>query len=122
MKNAINWFSIPVADYERAKSFYQNVLDIKMADVEMGPQKMAFFPADEDGVGGSLSLSKNFKALDNDEVTVYLSSSDLDESLNRVESNGGSVMLPKTQISSEFGYFGILIDSEGNKVGLHSYN
>jgi len=120
MKNAINWFSIPVADYDRAKAFYESVFAFTMMDVEMGLQKMAFFPVEGEGVGGALNLSSNFSPLDNDEVTVYLNAEDLEGSLARIEAAGGTVLLGKTEISPEFGYFGLMLDSEGNKIGLHS--
>jgi uncharacterized protein len=48
--------------------------------------------------------------------------SDLQTVLDKVEPNDGKIIVPKTQISQEMGYFGIFIDSEGNKIVAHSSN
>jgi hypothetical protein len=37
-----------------------------------------------------------------------------------VEAAGGKIMVPKTQISEEYGYMAVIIDTEGNRIGLHS--
>ena len=119
MKNAINWFSIPVQDLKRARTFYEKVLQLEINEVNMGPSKMGFFPT-QDGVGGSLNqVDENFNALNY--VSVYLSAGDLQGSLDRVEANGGKLITDKTQISPEFGFFGVIADTEQNLVGLHSY-
>lgn len=123
MKNAINWFNIPISDYDRAKSFYETILDIQLMDFDMDGSKMAFFPADEDGVGGSLSESQGqFSPLVNDNVSIYLNAPNLQESLNKVDSAGGKLIMDKTMISPDFGFFGLIVDTEGNKIGLHAPN
>ena len=40
--------------------------------------------------------------------------------MNRVEAAGGKIMVPKTQISPDYGYMAVFIDTEGNRIGLHS--
>ncbi len=56
-------------------------------------------------------------------TTIYLKAgNDLAAALARVEPAGGKVVFPKTFIKEGFGYFAIMIDSEGNSVGLHSPN
>ncbi len=122
MKNAINWFEIPAKDLERAKSFYEKVLDAKMETVTMEDmgQTMVFFPSDwENGVGGSLVAGPGFEPSDKGS-TVYLNGGDdLASPLARVENAGGKVVLPKTQIG-EHGFIAQFIDTEGNKVAFHS--
>ena len=55
MKNAINWFEIPVADFERAKKFYETILNFQMVVLNLGENfKMGMLPSDEEGVGGSI--------------------------------------------------------------------
>lgn len=121
MKNAINWFSIPVSNYDRAKVFYEEILKVKLIDVQMGPNKMAFFPVENGGIGGSLNLKETgFAPLDNDTIPIYLASDNLQESLDSVDKANGKVLMNKTLISPEFGYFGLIMDTEGNKIGLHS--
>ena len=37
-----------------------------------------------------------------------------------MEAAGGKVMVPKTEISPEYGYMAVFVDTEGNRIGLHS--
>ncbi len=122
MKNAINWFSIPVKEFERAKSFYEEVLGTSLNEVPMGPSRMAFFPTENGGVGGSLNeKAEDFAPLNNEHISIYLTAPDLEGSLSRTEGAGGKMIMGKTQITPEFGSFGVIMDTEGNLVGLHTY-
>lgn len=122
MKNAINWFEIPTADFDRARGFYETILGEKMDVWEVMNTKYASFPGEMPGVGGALSASPNNKP-SADGARVYLNANpDLSPVLARVESAGGKVLMPKTQISADIGFMAILEDSEGNQVALHSSN
>jgi predicted enzyme related to lactoylglutathione lyase len=58
-----------------------------------------------------------------DGVTIYLNGGDnLQVILDKVEKSGGRILIPKTLHADESGYFATFIDSEGNKIGLHSPN
>lgn len=122
MKNAINWFEIPAKDFERAKSFYEVVLDAKLETMtmeEMG-MTMAFFPADwENGIGGGIATGPGYEPADNGALVYLNGGDDLSVPLARVEKAGGKVILPKTAIG-EHGFMGQFIDSEGNRVAFHS--
>lgn len=119
MTNALNWFEIPVADYERAKKFYNTIFDAQLADWEMSEGfTMGMFPAD-DGVGGAIVSGEGYVP-SNEGSLVYLNAGDdLNTVLNRVEGAGGKVLVPKSDIG-ENGFFAFFQDTEGNKVGLHS--
>ncbi len=120
MKNALNWFEIPVTDFDRAKSFYEQILDCNMETHEMDGMKMAFFPSDwENGIGGGLAHGEG--CIPSDKGTlVYLNGGDnLSTPLGRVEAAGGQVDMPKTDIGSN-GFMGLFMDTEGNKVAFHS--
>lgn len=120
MANAINWFEIPATDHERAVQFYSDVLGTKLQPMEMGDIKMAFLHADEGGIGGSICTGKGYKP-SADGALIYLNAGeDLSKPLSRVEKAGGKVLMPKTKISDEIGYMAHFIDSEGNKLALHS--
>jgi len=120
--NAINWFEIPALDFKRATAFYQTVLGLTLAHHNMGGADMGFFPADQDGVGGAIVCGNDMQPASGG-VLVYLNANpDLSGALGRVEAAGGSIVVPKTQITPEFGYFAIIADTEGNAVGLHSSN
>lgn len=123
--NALNWFEIPVDEIERAQDFYQGIFDMEMIPMqEMPGMKMVAFPIDmESGkVGGSLVKSDNHYPSE-DGAVIYLNANpDMQIILDRVEELGGEIVMPRTQISPEIGYMAFIIDTEGNKVGLHSNN
>jgi len=120
MANVINWFEIPATDLERAMRFYGEVLGNKMEVMEIAGQQMAFFTQDTDVVGGALCQGEGYLP-SSEGAMIYLNGGDdLSDPLGRVESAGGKVVLPKTQISEEVGYFAIFMDSEGNRVAFHS--
>jgi uncharacterized protein len=124
MENPVGWFEIPVLDMDRAISFYEKVLNVKIQKVDMGGLMMGWFPFDEKVVGASGALvqqPENYKP-STDGVLIYFSASsgDLGHELGRVESAGGKVLQAKTLISSEVGYMGVFLDTEGNRAALHS--
>jgi len=120
MANVINWFEIPATDIDRAVEFYKKVLDVDFHRVEMDGFKMAFFPMEEQSVGGSLCSGEGYKP-SVDGAKIYLNGGeDLDTPLSKVEAAGGKVVMPKTKINDEFGYMAFFIDSEGNSVAFHS--
>lgn len=122
--NAVGWFEIPVNNMERAVKFYEKVLDLKMERHMMGPLNMAWFPWQENGLGspGSLVKHPDFYVPSVDGVLIYLTahSGDLSNELARVNAAGGKVIQTKTQISEEYGYMALILDTEGNRVALHS--
>jgi uncharacterized protein len=121
--NAIDWFEIPVSDLSRAKQFYETILGITMTTMRAGPTgpRLALFPIDPSkGVSGALACGTGYSPTTFG-AKVYLScGQDLGAVLGRVEAAGGTVAVPKTQISPQFGFMGAFIDTEGNWVGLHS--
>jgi predicted enzyme related to lactoylglutathione lyase len=120
MQNLINWFEIPVADLSRAKKFYGHILHMELKEVDMFGSKMAFFPADGENVSGALVQGDDYKP-STEGTLVYLNGGkDLETTLSKVEAAGGKIFVPKTQISPEMGYFAVFMDSEGNKMALHS--
>ena len=122
--NSLNWFEIPVTDMARAKHFYQKAFGIHMEDMSMPGMDMAGFPY-EPGSGkaaGALVKSEYHKP-SADGVIVYLNANpDMTDVLQRIESEGGKILMGKTQITPEIGYMAFFIDSEGNRIALHSQN
>jgi len=122
--NMVGWFEIPVTNMERAIAFYEEVFDLNIQRQKMGPLDMAWFPWKEDGLGspGSLVYHKDFYKPSTDGVLIYLTahSGDLENELTKVEAAGGKILQYKTQISEEYGFMALIIDSEGNRVALHS--
>ena len=120
--NAIAWFAIPVADLERARAFYCAMLGLDgMADMETPNGTCALFPCSEDGVGGSLNPFMGFKPTADSGVTIWIKAGeDLQDALDRVPVAGGKILQEKTRISDEHGFMAMILDTEGNRIGLHS--
>ena len=124
MDNAISWFEIPATDLERATKFYETIFGIQLIPMDFPNMKMRMFPIDNPmtGIGGALIDSGGFhKPSGTDGVLIYLNGNpDVQNVLNKVEAAGGKIMVPKTEISPEYGYMAVIIDTEGNRIGLHS--
>jgi predicted enzyme related to lactoylglutathione lyase len=118
--NALNWFEISVNDIDRAAKFYETILDITLMRMEMMGMKMAAFPSMPPHSGGSLVKSdQHVPSMDG--AVIYLNANpDLQHVLDRVSSAGGQIIMGKTLIDDQVGYMAFIVDSEGNKVGLHS--
>lgn len=123
-KNIVGWFEIPVEDMPRAISFYEKVLDLTLERHEMGELDMAWFPYVHEKIGspGSLVRHPAFYKPSANGALLYLTapSGDLSNELGRVEESGGKIVQHKKLISDGIGYMAIFIDSEGNRVALHS--
>ncbi|AUP80852.1 VOC family protein [Flavivirga eckloniae] len=120
--NMVGWFEIPVTNMDRAAAFYNTVFKIEVQVQDFGGTLMAWFPFAEDkpGAMGSLILNKAYEPSDTKGVLIYFNSEDIESELNNVEDAGGKVVQAKTQISPEVGYMGVFVDSEGNRIALHS--
>lgn len=119
--SAVVWFEIPVNDMDRAKVFYEAVFDVKINIQNFGGLLMGWFPFSEGGTGASGTLIKHDSYIPSREGTmVYFNCDDVANELSRVEAAGGQIYQPKTQISPDHGYMAVFIDSEGNRVALHS--
>ena len=120
MTNAINWFEIPVTDFTRAKKFYETVLSAEMHGMEMHGMQSAFFPADlQKGIGGCITKANGYEPSDKGALVYLNGGEDLSVVLSRVETAGGKIVMPKTAIGQN-GYMAHFMDTEGNKVALHS--
>jgi predicted enzyme related to lactoylglutathione lyase len=122
-KNAISWFEIPAIDLDRAQKFYETIFDIQMIAMDMPQLKMRLFPIDDPmNIGGAICSSGDFyKPSAENGPLVYLNGNpDVQLILDKIKSAGGQVLIPKTQISPEHGYMAVFLDTEGNRVALHS--
>ena len=124
MKNAISWFEIPSTDLERATTFYESIFNIKLIPLDVVQVRMRMFPIQDmmTGIGGAIVYAEGFyEPSSSAGPLIYLNGNpDLQLILDRVEATGGKIIVPKTLISPESGYMGVIIDTEGNRIGLHS--
>lgn len=121
-KNALSWFEIPTADFERAKKFYQHIYQFEMPEMNMGGMRMGILLHDRDagGIGGAIVKGEWSKPAQGGTIVYLNAGDDLSTVLGRVEKAGGKVMVPKSPIEPDMGFFAVFQDSEGNSVGLFS--
>ena len=122
----VGWFEIPVNDMDRAVRFYNDVFQINIAVHPMGDLIMGWFPFAENpeakGASGSLVYHKELYKPSKEGTLIYFTSrtGDINDELSRIEKAGGKILKPKTQISPDLGYMALFLDTEGNRVALHS--
>lgn len=123
-RNMIGWFEIPVREMGRAVSFYQQVFDVELTLTNVGSLEMGWFPFDEKlpGAPGSLVKNDEYYQPSTEGILIYFSSQvgDLSVELSRVQGAGGTILIPKTLISEDIGYMALILDTEGNRIALHS--
>jgi uncharacterized protein len=120
MNAKLTWFEIPVEDMIRAQSFYNAVLNTDIKVMDFQGMYMGFFPENEAGPNGALVQHPDQKP-SMQGITVYFNcGEDLSPTLNRVETVGGKIIAPKTQIGDDMGFYAWIADTEGNRVGLYS--
>ncbi len=122
-KHAISWFEIPARDIDRAQKFYEEIFGISMPVMDLPNIKMRLFPiSDPMNIGGALCFNESFyKSSSTDGPLIYLNGNpDVQNIIEKVEAAGGKVLVPKTMISPEHGYMAVFLDTEGNRIGLHS--
>jgi predicted enzyme related to lactoylglutathione lyase len=123
-KNAISWFEIPTTDLDRAQKFYETIFATSLIPLDLQNLRMRMFPIENQmsGIGGALCYNKDFyKPSSTDGPLIYLNGNpDVQNVLDKVEAAGGKIMVPKTQVSPEYGYMAVIIDTEGNRIALHS--
>ncbi len=124
MKNAISWFEIPATDLSRAQKFYETIFGITLSALDLPNIKMRMFPLDDmmNEVGGALVESGGFhKPSTTDGPLIYLNGNpDVQNVLDKIEAAGGKILVPKTEISPDYGFMAVFVDTEGNRIALHS--
>ena len=120
MTNALNWFEIPVKDFERAKKFYETLYHAEITEMPFPGGRYGMLPSDmQNGVGGGIVQGEGFEPSDKGTIVYLNGGDDLSTPLAKVESAGGKILMPKTSIG-ENGFMAHFMDTEGNHVALHS--
>lgn len=119
-QNVPVWFEIPASDFGRAVKFYERLFGTSLKKEKFGPNEIAVFPHAESAVGGCVMSGQGCKP-GADGPVVYLNADPLlDPVLARVGKAGGRVALPRTALPEGMGFFALIEDTEGNRVGLHA--
>ena len=119
-RHQVVWFDIPVRDIDRAVRFYSAVLGALLKKEQAGPgAAIAALPHPEGSIGGSLVQNMDAKPSDSGPLLYLNTNGRLDEALMAVEKLGGKILAEKHSIAP-FGFRAVVIDSEGNRIALHS--
>jgi len=124
MRNTMYWVEIPAKNFDRAKKFYETIFDVQIILVPMPRGKYGIFPLDQValGAGGAIVEGNGYKSSKTGPVVYMDREEDLSIPLSKVEKAGGKILMPKSKNGAhgEFGYIAHFLDSEGNRMGLHS--
>jgi predicted enzyme related to lactoylglutathione lyase len=118
-KNFVTWFEIPAYNHYRSVAFFNYIYGIEITTVEINGLAMGFFPA-EGGIGGAIVTGPGCVPSEVGPLIYLNGGEDLNLVLSKVNEAGGRVVMEKTYISDTAGYFALFIDSEGNRLALHS--
>ena len=119
MANQIVWCDIPVKDLDRSIKFYSAVLGQKVSKETYGPMSIGLLPHVEKSVGGCLAVMEDAQPSASGPLIYLNCEGRLDDASAAAGKNGGKVLQPKHQIG-QHGFRTIILDSEGNRVALHS--
>jgi uncharacterized protein len=124
-QNAISWFEIPTEDLERATAFYEAVFSVKLIPMDFPNIKMRMFPVEaheSDTVSGALVKTDGFHIPSATHgPLIYLNANpSVKDLLEKVEPAGGKVIQEESQISPDYGYMGLFLDTEGNRIAVHA--
>jgi len=121
MTQAIDWFEIPVRDIDRATAFYEKLLATTIRRETISTHTLGVFSYDDHATGGCLIAGDDVPAPAQNGTLIYLNAGPaLDAVLARVEALGGRITTPKVTLPGDMGVFAHVVDTEGNRVGLHA--
>ncbi|MBB2950053.1 VOC family protein [Sphingobacterium sp. JUb56] len=118
--NPVIYFEIPVHDLNRAEKFYTAVFNFKFEKEIIDGYEMSLFPFQEasGGISGALAKGDAYTPTKQG-VIIYFKTQDMDATLEKVISEGGKILYPKT-INDLLGFIvAEFEDSEGNRIALH---
>jgi uncharacterized protein len=119
--HSINWFEIPALDLDRAYHFYHTVLGCHVRKGTFGNGDLILFDVPfttGEAVGGSIVVRPDLIPTKDGPIIFINTFDKIDDCINRVAGAGGIVIVAKMDLG-KFGYGAVIIDSEGNKIGLH---
>ena len=120
--NMVGWFEIPVNEMDRAKKFYEEVFRISISVHDLGDITMGWFPGvqGKPGSPGSLVKHEMYTPSNSKGPLLYFSCKDLTNEMSRIIEAGGKILQDKTAIGEGNGYMSLFLDSEGNRMAMHS--
>jgi hypothetical protein len=119
-RDRVVWFEIPAADMARAATFYESILATKLKPEKFGAHDMQVFAFEKPAVGGCLMQGPGYVPGKDGPVAYLNADPVLGEVLKRVGPAGGKILVPRTDLPDGMGCFAQIVDSEGNRIGLHA--
>jgi predicted enzyme related to lactoylglutathione lyase len=119
MANQFVWVDIPVLKLDRAIRFYSAIIGAEVEKNEYPGMSIGTFPHRDNEVGGCLFLSDKVKPSADGPLVYINAHGRIDEAIEAVEPSGGRILQPKESIGP-YGYRAIILDTEGNRIALHS--
>lgn len=120
MNNVVGWFEIYVQDMERARAFYERVFEERLEKLESPDIEMWTFPMKQGATGAAGALVRmDGVGSGGNSVLVYFMCADCAVQAARVVEAGGKIQQEKFSIG-EYGFVALVVDTEGNTIGLHS--
>ena len=118
------WTDIPVMNLDRAIKFYSAVLSQEVKKLPAGGTEYGLLPHDEGNASGCLCVRGDSGGVDNrpsanGPLIYLLVEGRLDEAVEAARTNGGKILRERQQIG-EHGFRAVIIDSEGNRIALHT--
>ncbi len=120
MQTKINWFEIPATNFERAVDFYQTVFDTKLKVEMFGPNQLGVFTGPDGTSVGGVVKGENYEPGGNGAVNYMDAGPSIDAVLGRIEAAGGAIKIGKLALPEDMGFVAYFIDTEGNRLALHS--
>ncbi len=121
-QNPIGWFELYVQDMQRAKNFYESMLGVQLSPIEIPDANIEMYGFHQDmatyGSSGALIKVEGVPSGVGGTM-VYFNCEDCAKTAERAKGNGGTIKQDKMQVG-EYGYVCIVVDTEGNMIGLHS--
>jgi predicted enzyme related to lactoylglutathione lyase len=112
------WVEIPVTDFKRAKKFYESLLGLPIHESKIGEVLHGFWGHTENSVGGAIVMEGTPSKTGT--IVYFDGGEDLNNYLSKINELGGTVLQEKTIIAKEIGYYGIFLDTEGNRLAFWS--
>lgn len=117
--NRAVWFDIPVADLDRSAAFYAAVLNIPVHKQEFNNSSFCVLDHHE-GNGGCLVKDESAISSKSGILVYFNVNGRIHQSIVEVEKHGGKIVEPVHAIGPH-GFRCIVLDSEGNRIALHSH-
>jgi len=120
MNTKIDWFQIPSNDFDRAVQFYETIFDTELRRQQAGPSQMGIFPGATGDSIGAVIKGEGYVAGNAGAVIYFDASPAIDDVIARIKTAGGKIVIDKLALPDDIGYVAHFIDTEGNRLALHS--